>query len=227
LVTLAFGTPVPLSEIYTEGIAKVTALDIEYAREFGYVIKLLAIAKGGQEEVEARVHPTMVPQDYLIATIKGVYNAIYVQGDAVGETLYYGRGAGDYPTGSAVVSDLMEIARNILKGGAGRVPATSFQLSQRTPLRIKRIETIESLYYLRFMVLDKPGVLSKISGILGDHQISISSVIQQGRKKDGAVPVVMMTHRARERDVQLALAAIKGMPYVLEETVLIRVEGEE
>jgi homoserine dehydrogenase len=227
LVMLAFGTPVSLSEIYTEGISKVSAIDIEFAKEFGYVIKLLAIAKGGINTVEARVHPTMVPKNYLIATVGGAYNAVYVQGDAVGKTLFYGRGAGDLPTGSAVVSDMMEIGRNILKGAAGRLPATSYPLKQRRVLKIKPIEQIESLYYLRFMAQDQPRVLSKISGILGDHSISISSVLQKGRKKNGAVPVVMMTHRAQEKNVQLALKEIQNMSQVLNETVLIRVEGEE
>jgi len=227
LVMLAFGTPVSLSDIYMEGISKVSAIDIEFAKEFGYVIKLLAIAKGGMNTVEARVHPTMVPKNYLIATVGGVYNAVYVEGDAVGKTLFYGRGAGDLPTGSAVVSDIMEIGRNILKGANGRLPATSYPLKQRRVLKIKPIEQIESLYYLRFMAQDQPGVLSKISGILGDHHISISSVLQKGRKKNGAVPVVMMTHRAQEKNVQLALKEIQKMSQVLNETVLIRVEGEE
>ena len=227
LVMLAFGTPVSLSDIYMEGISKVSAIDIEFAKEFGYVIKLLAIAKEGMNTVEARVHPTMVPKNYLIATVGGVYNAIYVEGDAVGKTLFYGRGAGDLPTGSAVVSDIMEIGRNILKGANGRLPATSYPLKQRRVLKIKPIEQIESLYYLRFMAQDQPGVLSKISGILGNHHISISSVLQKGRKKNGAVPVVMMTHRAQEKNVRLALKEIQKMSQVLNESILIRVEGEE
>ncbi len=227
LINLAFGTPVALSDIYTEGISKVSALDMEFAKEFGYVIKLLAIAKKGDEMVEARVHPTMVPKDYLIATVKGAYNAIYVQGDSVGKTLFYGQGAGSLPTGSAVISDLIEIGRNILVGGPTRLPASAYPLKQRSPLAIMPIENIESLYYLRFMVRDQSGVLSKIAGILGDHQISISSVIQKGRKKDGAVPLVMMTHRAQEKNVQQALTTIQEIPQVLEKTILIRVEGDE
>jgi len=227
LTSLAFGTPVPLKEIYTEGVDKVTPLDITFAEEFGYKIKLLAIAKHADGEIEARVHPTMIPKEYLLSRVGGVHNAIYLVGEAIGEALFYGRGAGSLPTGSAVVSDLINISRNILKGAAGRVPPASFQPEARPELRIKRMEEIESLYYLRFMAEDRPGVLSKISGVLGKHRISISSMIQQGRKAGGNVPLVMMTHRAKERDVQEALSKIDRMDYVSEPTVLIRVEGED
>ncbi len=229
LANLAFGTPVSIKDIYTEGVDKVTALDIFFAEEFGYKIKLLAIAKLADGEIEARVHPTMIPKEYLLSKVDGVYNAIYIAGTSVGETLFYGPGAGAIPTGAAVVSDLIDIARNIIKGDAmgGRVPPASFLQMSRTPLTVKRVEEIESLYYLRFTAEDRPGVLSKISGVLGQYQISISSVIQQGRKAGGAVPLVMMTHRARERDVQEALRQVNQVNYVSEPTVLIRVEGPE
>jgi homoserine dehydrogenase len=227
LVTLAFGTPVDFKTIYTEGITQITPLDIEYAREFGYRIKLLAIAKRVGAEVEARVHPTMIPEDLLIARVSGVYNGIYLVGDVVGETLFYGKGAGAMPTASAVVGDIVEIARNILKGAAGRVPVASFQSAARQPQRLKPIEEIQSLYYLRIMAQDEPGVLSKISGILGKYNISISSVIQKGRRAGQTVPVVMMSHRAVERDVRLALGEIDAMPIVSAKTILIRVEDEE
>jgi homoserine dehydrogenase len=227
LTNLAFGTPVPLKEIYTEGVDKVTPVDIAFAEEFGYKIKLLAIAKLADGEIEARVHPTMIPKEYLLSRVDGVHNAVYIVGESVGELLFYGRGAGSLPTGSAVVSDLIDIARNILKGTSGRVPPAAFIPSARTALRIRRMEEIESLYYLRFMAEDRPGVLSKISGILGKHKISISSVIQQGRKAGGNVPLVMMSHRAKERDVQEALSKINRMDYVSQPTVLIRVEGED
>ncbi|HLG21306.1 MAG TPA: ACT domain-containing protein, partial [Candidatus Manganitrophaceae bacterium] len=206
---------------------KVTPVDIAFAEEFGYTLKLLAIAKMADGAIEARVHPTMIPKEYLLSRVGGVHNAVYIVGESVGEALFYGRGAGSLPTGSAVVSDLIDIARNIIKGSNGRVPPASFQSDAREPLRIKRMEEIESLYYLRFMAEDRPGVLSKISGVLGRYRISISSVIQQGRKAGGNVPLVMMTHRAKERDVQEALAKINRMEYVSEPTVLIRVEGQE
>lgn len=227
LTCLAFGTAVPLKEIYTEGVDKVTPLDIAFAEEFGYKIKLLAIAKAADGEIEARVHPTMIPKEYLLSRVGGVYNAIYLVGEAIGEALFYGRGAGSLPTGSAVVSDLIDISRNILKGASGRVPPASFLPEARPALRIKQMDEIESLYYLRFMAEDRPGVLSKISGVLGKHRISISSVIQQGRKAGGNVPLVMMTHRAKERDVQEALSKINRMDYVSEPTMLIRVEGKD
>lgn len=227
LTNLAFGTPVSLKEIYTEGVEKVTPLDIAFAEEFGYKIKLLAIAKLAGGEIEARVHPTMIPKEYLLSTVGGVHNAVYLVGESAGELLFYGRGAGSLPTGSAVVADLIDICRNIVKGASGRVPAASFRLDARPVLRIKRMEEIESLYYLRFMAQDQPGVLSKISGVLGKYRISISSMIQQGRKVGGNVPLVMMTHRAKEKDIREALLKINGMDYVSEPTVLIRVEGED
>lgn len=226
LVVLAFGTPVNLKEIYTEGITGVTPLDIEFAREFGYRIKLLAIAKAQQGAIEARVHPTMIPEEYLLAQVGGVFNAIYVVGDYLGQGLFYGRGAGDRPTASAVVSDVIEIGRNIRTGVVGRVPPASYPADGRRHQRLLAMDEITSLYYLRFAAVDHPGVLSTIAGVLGKYNISISSVIQKGRKAGGAVPVVMMTHRARERDVRQALAEIDGMPSVLDKTVLIRVEGE-
>lgn len=227
LANLAYGTPVNFKEIYTEGITHITPIDIAYAREFGFTIKLLAIAKLIDGEVEARVHPTMVPSVSPIAQVEGVYNAIQLVGDAVGDVVLYGRGAGSLPTGSAVVSDIIAIGRNLLKGSVGRVPAASFQQDQRRPLRMKPMEEITSLYYLRFMVVDRPGVLAQIAGELGRCGISISSMLQQGRREGQTVPVVIKTHMARERDVQTALREINRKPFVSEPTRLIRVEGKD
>lgn len=227
LVNLAFGTPITLKDIYVEGIGYITPLDIEYAGEFGYRIKPLAIAKISDGEIEARVHPTMIPDDYLIAKVNGVYNAVYIIGDAVGESMLYGRGAGELPTGSAVVSDIIDIGRNIISGSSGRVPITSYKSGSRKILRVKRIEEINSIYYIRFMAMDSPGVLSKISGVLGENNISISRVSQKGRKEGGSVPVVMMSHRARERDIRSALIEIDRMSCISEKSLVIRVEGEE
>ncbi|MGH7257711.1 MAG: homoserine dehydrogenase, partial [Nitrospiraceae bacterium] len=154
LVSLAYGTPVNFKDLYTEGITGLTPLDIAYAKEFGFVIKLLAIAKFSGGEIEARVHPTMVPATSQIAKVEGVYNAIQLVGDAVEDVVLYGRGAGSMPTGSAVLSDIIAISRNLLKGATGRVPPASFQQDQRRPLHIRPMEEISSLYYLRFMVLD-------------------------------------------------------------------------
>lgn len=227
LSSLAFGTPVHLKEIYTEGIEHVTAIDIAFAGEFGYDIKLLAITKIVDGEIEARVHPTMISKKTLLSKVDGVFNAVYVEGETVGGLLFYGQGAGSLPTGSAVVSDLIEIARNIRSHSHHRVPAAAFVPGSRKLLRIRPMAEIESLYYLRFMVEDHPGVLAKISGILGKKQISISSMIQEGRKIEGEVPLVMMTHKAKERDLQAALAEIGELDCIMGSTLLIRVEGED
>jgi len=226
LATLAFGTPVRIYDIYTEGISRITPLDINFAREFGYKIKLLAIAKMVDDEIELRVHPTMIPEEYLISKVDGVFNAIYVVGDALGSSMFYGRGAGQMPTASAVLSDIIEISRNAIKGCKRRVPAFAFQPDKRRRLEVKKMEEVISRYYLRFSALDRPGVLSRIAGVLGAHNISISSVIQKGRKEGEAVPVVMMTHEAKERDVRDALSEIDLLPVVDSKTVFIRVEGE-
>jgi len=227
LVSLAYGTPVNFKEIYTEGITHVTPTDIAYAREFGFTIKLLAIAKLVDGEIEARVHPTMLPSVSPIAQVESVYNAIQLVGDAVGDVVLYGRGAGSMPTGSAVVSDVIAIARNLLKGAIGRVPAASFQQDQRRPLRMKPMDEIRSLYYLRFTVVDRPGVLAQIAGELGRCEISISSMLQQGRREGQTVPVVIKTHMARERDVQAALREINRKVFVSEPATLIRIEGKD
>jgi homoserine dehydrogenase len=227
LVSLAYGTPVNFKDIYTEGITHITATDIAYAKEFGFTIKLLGIAKLADGEVEARVHPTMVPSTSPIAQVDGVYNAIQLVGDAVDDVVLYGRGAGSLPTGSAVVSDIIAIGRNVLSGAVGRVPVASFQQDQRRPLRMKPMEEITSLYYLRFMVVDRPGVLAQIAGELGRCGISISSMLQQGRREGQTVPVVIKTHTARERDVQTALRDINRKPFISEPTTLIRVEGKD
>ncbi len=222
LAMLAYGTPVKFDDIYTEGISKITPLDIDFAKELGYKIKLLAITKMVDGEIEARVHPTMLAENYPIASVDGVFNALSVMGDAVGSTMFYGRGAGDMPTGSAVVSDIMEIGRDVLAGCTDRSPVTAFR--ERKPLAIRKMDAITSCYYLRFSALDKPGVLSRITGVLGRNNISISSMIQKGRKVDEAVPVVMMTHDAVERDVRKALDEIDKMDCVTGATVVIRVE---
>ena len=227
LIRLAFGTPVRFKEIFIGGISEITPLDIQFSREFGYRIKLLAIAKIDQGKIEARVHPTMIPQRHLLSTVEGVFNAIYIKGDAVGPTLFYGQGAGQMPTGSAVLSDLVELGRNLLVRANGhRVPSLSYQefAMEKTPL--KKIEEVVMPYYMRFSALDRPGVLSKISGILGKHDISIVSVIQKGRRIRGAVPIVMMTHEAKEKNVHRALQEIDQLSVILGKTIYIRVENE-
>lgn len=226
LMKLAFGAKFPFEDIFIEGISDITPLDIEFGREFGYTIKLLAIAKADGKTIEARVHPTMLPSDHLLATVSGVFNAIYLKGNAVGETLFYGQGAGMMPTGSAVVGDLVELSRNILKGTGKRVPTLSFQPARIKGMKVKDIKDIIRPYYMRFSAVDRPGVLSKISGVLGKNDISIASVIQKGRQVSEAVPVVIMTHEARERNVRRALREIDEMEVILDRTMLIRVERE-
>jgi homoserine dehydrogenase len=223
LVTLAFRTFVDLKDIHTEGITRVTPQDIAYARELGYRVKLLAIAKATDGGVEARVHPTMIPAAAPLAAVSGVFNAVFLTGHAVGDLMFYGRGAGQLPTASAVWSDIVEIARRIAHG----IPALALELpsvgSGALPLR--PMDAIRSCYYLRVMAQDRPGVLSRVAGILGENDISIVSVIQKGRATGEAVPVVMMTHEARERDMRTALAAIDRLRVVSSPTTMIRVEG--
>ncbi|TKB69724.1 MAG: homoserine dehydrogenase [Nitrospira sp.] len=227
LVNLAYGTPVNFKDIYTEGITNITPIDIAYAKQFGFTIKLLGIAKLVDGEIEARVHPTMLPSTSPIAQVEDVYNAIQLVGDAVGDVVLYGRGAGSMPTGSAVVSDVIAIGRNLLKNSAGRVPVASFQPDQRRPLRLRSMEEISSLYYLRFTVVDRPGVLAQIAGELGRCGISISSMVQQGRREGQTVPIVIKTHVAKERDVQTALREINRKAFVSESPTLIRIEGKD
>ena len=227
LVSLAYGMPVNFKEIYTEGITHITPTDIAYAKEFGYTIKLLAIAKLIDGEIDARVHPTMLPSVSPIAQVESVYNAIQLVGDAVGDVVLYGRGAGSMPTGSAVVSDVIAIGRNVLANAVGRVPVASFQPNQRRPIRMKSMEEISSLYYVRFTVVDRPGVLAQIAGELGRCGISISSMLQQGRGEGQTVSIVMKTHMAKERDMQTALREINRKAFVSEPATLIRVEGKD
>lgn len=226
LVWLATGGSIPLGNIYVEGIRHVSAQDILFAREFGYTIKLLAIAKERGNGIEVHVHPTMIPSDHLLATVGGAYNAIFVKGDFVGPSMYYGQGAGKLPTASAVVSDVIEIARNLGKGVSARIPPSGFhnQLSGKGTAVFPFTE-VDSEYYLRFQVVDKPGVLSRIAGVLGNHQISISSVIQKGRKQESAVPIFIVTHHAKEKDMRAALEETDRLPVVLDRTRMIRIEN--
>ncbi len=224
LGALAYGMEINLDDVYIEGISGITPLDIEFAGQFGYRIKLLAISKMTNGMVEARVHPTMIPLGNLLSNVNGTLNAITVTGDAVGEILLYGHGAGMMPTASAVVSDIVDIARNLLCATARRVPPLAFQRDSIRRIPVLPMDELISNYYFRFSALDQPGVLSKISGILGKYNISIQYVHQKGRKTNGAVPVVMITHRVKEADVKLALAEIRQLKVVSKEPVLIRIE---
>jgi homoserine dehydrogenase len=226
LTALAFGSGINLADVYVEGISKISLLDIEFARQFGYRIKLLAIGKNRENAVEARVHPTMIPFSNPLSNINGSLNAITIAGDRVGDTMLCGHGAGMMPTASAVISDLVDIARNILFHSTGRIPLFSYQPEHVTALPVLPIDEIVTHYYFRFAAEDQPGVLSKISGILGKHQISLKSVHQKGRKSKGPVPIVMFTHQARESEVRKALNEIYGLEVVTDQPILIRIEDE-
>lgn len=227
LSALAYGMEINLDDIYIEGISQITPLDIEFAGQFGYRIKLLAITKITDNRVEARVHPTMIPFSNLLSNVNSTLNAIMVSGDAVEDIMHYGHGAGMMPTASAVISDTVDIARNLLSGAAVRVPALSYQRDEICKIPILPIDDLYTHYYFRFAALDRPGVLSKISGILGTHGISIQSVHQKGRKSTGSVPVVMLSHLAKEANVKKALTEIRALDDVGDEPVLIRIEDEE
>jgi homoserine dehydrogenase len=223
LATLAFRTTVDLKDIYTEGITAVTQQDVVNATELGYRIKLLAIAKASEGTLETRVNPTLIPAASPLAAVSGVFNAVFITGDNVGNLMFYGRGAGQLPTASAVWSDTLEIARRVAHG----IPAMDTDLPSigRSPLRLRPVDEIRTAYYLRVMAMDRPGVLAQVAGILGRHDISLASVLQKERARTEAVPVVMMTHEARERDMRAALAAIDKLPVVAARTTMIRVEA--
>jgi len=224
LISIAFGIPASFDSIYREGIDRLTPEDISFANEFGYCLKLLAVAKDRGDRVEARVHPAMISLDHIMANVNEAYNAIYLEGDFVGPNLYYGMGAGRRPTGSAVVSDIMNLARQIQHGAKTTVPFSTHAPSLENDLSIQPIEELHTAYYFRFSAIDKPSVLSKISGILGDHEISISSVLQKGRKINGSVPIVMMTHEAQESSVIEALSLMDRLDVLTDKTMVIRVE---
>jgi homoserine dehydrogenase len=223
LLALCFGTKVNFADIYTEGITSISAIDINFASQFGYRIKLLAIGKRDGERLEARVHPTMIPVHYPMADVDGAFNAIRLTGDFVGPVMLYGRGAGMEPTASAVVGDLIDISRNILAGIGKRVSARGFMDGAVVSLPIKPIGEIISRYYLRFSAVDQPGVLAAIAGALGTNGISIESMIQTGRSGDH-VPIVIITHEAKEHDITAALAEIDGFALIKGKSCFIRIE---
>ncbi len=224
LISIAFGSPVSFEGIYREGIAALTPDDVRFAGEFGYSVKLLAIARNLGDRLKACVYPAMIPRNHILANVNDAYNAIYIEGDFVGPNLYYGLGAGRRPTGSAVVADIMDIARQIRAGQKGPLPPLAHVRSPKKRIVIQPMEELTNAYYFRFSALDKPLVLSRIAGILGEHNISISSVIQKGREVDGSVPVVMLTHEARESNVQKAISLIDELEILTDKTVMIRVE---
>ena len=222
LALLGFGISVNAKKIYTEGITDIEPSDMEYADDMGYSVKLLAIAKRSGGLLELRVHPTLIPKEHLLADVRGIYNAIFVKGDLVGENLFFGEGAGAPATSSAVASDIVSIAKNIASAALMPGKGISFKKDVKG---MKRMDDVKMRYYLRFSALDKPGVLAKISGVLGKNKISIETVTQKAKKiSSKAVPVVMMTHEAMERDMAKALKTISGLKAIKGKTVRLRVE---
>lgn len=224
---IAFGTPIQFDHVYVEGITHIDPIDIQFGEEFGYRLKLLAIARNLDDQLEMRVHPTLIPRDHVLAGVDGAYNAVHVHGNAVGNIMLYGLGAGMMPTGSAVVSDLIDLARDILGNTPARIPPLAFRPEKLKEAVIKPISGVTTCYYLRFAALDRPGVLSRIAGILGQNQISIASVIQKGRQVEEAVPIVMITHEALESSMQKALTEINQLEVVAGPTQVIRIENQE
>lgn len=224
LVYLAFGKLFKMEDIYIEGIAKISLEDIKFAEELNLVIKLLAIAKKEGNALDVRVHPTMVPKENLLSSVNGIFNAVYINTDLMGDLLLYGQGAGALSAASGVASDLIDLARDL--------QSTSNTFSERLFLRkpmlqkLVKIADIQSKYYIRFMAIDKPGVLARISGVLGQYGISISSVTQKGRRRAKIVPIIMLTHDATEKKMRLALERIYKLAVIRDYPVAIRIEKE-
>ena len=229
-LSLSYGKRVPLDDIYREGISKISPLDIAFAGELGYTIKLLAIAIRRGDVIEARIHPTMIPFDHILASVNGNFNAFHLMGDASGSVFLYGQGAGMMPTASAVVGDLIDISRDIMARTWRRVPLRSYKKDQIEDISLLPMDDVVTNYYFRFSAVDRPGVLSQISGILGKYDISLSSVIQKEKTfdKDQGVPIVVTTYKAREKNVRMALEEIDNTleDVVFGRTTLIRIEDE-
>ncbi|PIQ90948.1 MAG: homoserine dehydrogenase [Candidatus Omnitrophica bacterium CG11_big_fil_rev_8_21_14_0_20_41_12] len=222
LTYLTYGRIVKMKDIFIEGISRISSSDIAYAKELGYEIKLLAIAKKEVDELEVRVHPTFLPVNHLLSSVDGVFNAIYVSSDLAGELMFYGPGAGQLPAASAVVSDIVDLTQDI-KAGLFKPTLNSIQDSSIKSLR--QIDEFENKYYIRISVVDKPGVLAKISGILAKFGISIASVTQKEKLKAQVVPVVMVTHEVKEKNLRSALKMIDRLGEIKEKSVAIRIEG--
>lgn len=219
LASIAFNSRITLNDVYVEGITRITAKDITYAGELNYVIKLLAIAKETSEGIEVRVHPTMIPQNHPLAAVNDVFNAIFVRGDAVGDTMFYGRGAGELPTGSAVTADVMDAARNYLHKVPGIISCTCYEQKPIKPMGLTK-----SKYYIRLQVVDKPGVLASIAYAFGDKEVSLASVLQKHTDGERA-EIVLVTHRVLEQNLQDALRLVERLSSVDEISNFIRVEG--
>ncbi len=219
LASLAHGFPVDMAAVYVEGIRTLAKVDIDYARVLGYRVKLLGVVKAEPDGIDVRVHPTLIPANHMLSSVNGVFNAVMVDGDIAGQTVYFGRGAGRLPTASAVVSDLADLAVTMAAGAP--FPPT---LPHDLPGRCLNIGDISSRYYQRISLLDKPGVMGVLTTVLGNHGISIASVVQKETHAGRNVPVIIVTHRAREADMNVALAEIDARPFVGAKTIRLRIE---
>ncbi|MGB9677999.1 MAG: homoserine dehydrogenase, partial [Candidatus Ratteibacteria bacterium] len=210
-----------IDEIKVEGIDKIEPIDINFASELGYRIKLLGIWKNENNKIEIRIHPTLLPKTHLLSFVEGVYNAVYVEGDLIGKSLFYGEGAGGNAASSSVISDVIDIGRKII---SGNYIEENFVFEEK--LKLKPFNEIETKYYFRFTAIDKPGVLAQIAKILGENNISISSVIQKKDNPEKAVPIIMLTHEAKENDVKKAIQVINKLDVIKKETTIIRIEEQ-
>jgi homoserine dehydrogenase len=225
LASIAFGIPLQFSRVHVEGITGITTLDVSYAEALGYRIKLLGIARRTDRGIELRVHPTLIPERRLIANVAGVMNAILVKGDAVGPTLYYGAGAGAEPTASSVVADLVDVVRTLTSDSENRVPHLAFQPQSMSDIPVLGIEEVETAYYLRLNAEDKPGVLADIARILANQGISIEALIQkEPLAGESHLPIIMITHRVQERELNGALAQIEALDTIKGPVNRIRLE---
>ena len=225
LSAIAFGIPMQFEKAYAEGISKLTREDIQYAEELGYRIKLLGITRRAKNGIELRVHPTLIPHKRLLANVEGAMNAVLVKGDAVGPTLYYGAGAGAEPTASAIIADLVDVTRMHTADPEHRVPHLAFQPDQLTDVPFLPIGEVETSYYLRMRVDDKPGVLADITRILADREISIDAMIQKEPSEGEAqTDIILLTHRSIEKQVVDAIARIEALPTVRGKVTRIRLE---
>ncbi len=223
LASLAFGVPLQFEKAFTEGISKITREDVQYAEELGYRIKHLGISRRTEKGVELRVHPTLIPESALIANVNGVMNAVLVDGDAVGQTMYYGPGAGAEPTASSVVADIIDVVRTLTADRDNRVPHLAFQPSELSDAPILPVEETESAYYLRMNAQEKPGVLAKITSILGEQGINIEAIIQKETSEE-QVPVIILTQSVLEQKVNDAIEQIEALDEINGNVTRIRVE---
>ncbi|MFW5920558.1 MAG: homoserine dehydrogenase [Polyangiales bacterium] len=227
LAILAFGAKIGPKDVLMEGIDRVARVDMQFAERFGYVIKPVAVARVGQEErLDLRVHPALVPEDAVLANITGALNAVYIEGAMVGPCLLSGLGAGALPTAMSVVSDIVDVGRNLLVKAHGRVPSRSFRGESLHGYTVQGVGDHQGRFYLRFNVRDRPGVLARIAGVLGAFEVSIEQMVQEGRGggDDAPVNVVMLTHDAREKNIRDALSEIDKLSHAVEPTVALRVE---